>query len=264
MNEHDGVLMLYVYCITGMTPGIEYKLKAGAECFFVRHKDLCALASRVSSSEFGEENLKKNLNDTGWLESRVLTHERVVEEVMNECTVIPLKFGTVFTAEENVRHMLEERRANFRTVLGRLEGKEEWGVKVYCDMDGLKKRLSEEEEDIRRFEDDIRSSSPGKAYLLKKKAAGLLDEILAKRTWEYNNDSVEGLTERSHGVVVNGTIPEEVTGVKEKMILNTACLVEKTRLGEFLGAVNSLGEKYEDACLKFVCTGPWPPYNFCS
>ena len=111
---------------------------------------------------------------------------------------------------------------------------------------------------------DIKSSSPGKAYLLKKKAAGLLDEILAKRTWDYNNDSMERLREQSLGVVVNGTIPEEVTGIKEKMILNTACLVEKTRLGEFLNTVNSLREKYEDAGLKFVCTGPWPPYNYCS
>ena len=153
MNERDGVLMLYVYCITGMTPGNGRELRSGVDCFFVRHKDLCALASLVSSSEFGVENFKKNLNDTGWLESRVLAHERVIEEVMEGCTVIPLKFGTVFTAEENVRHMLEEQRANFRAVLDRLEGKEEWGVKVYCDMDGLKKRLSEEEEDLRRFED---------------------------------------------------------------------------------------------------------------
>ena len=49
--------------------------------------------------------------------------------------------------------------------------------------------------------------------------------------------------------------------IGDRMILNAAYLVERSREQEFDEVVKSLSRKYEDE-LSFKYTGPWPPYNF--
>ena len=48
------------------------------------------------------------------------------------------------------------------------------------------------------------------------------------------------------------------------MILNAVFLLAKPKLEDFIESIDCLKEKYKDTGLKFDCTGPWPPYNFCS
>jgi hypothetical protein len=49
--------------------------------------------------------------------------------------------------------------------------------------------------------------------------------------------------------------------IGDRMIMNAAYLVERSREQEFDEAVKALSRKYEDV-LSFKYTGPWPPYNF--
>ena len=45
------------------------------------------------------------------------------------------------------------------------------------------------------------------------------------------------------------------------MILNAAFLVERDKAAEFDAKVQEIARKYEGT-LRFLYTGPWPPYNF--
>jgi len=257
--------MIYVYCVTGVMPGFKHISEEMADdVHFIHHKGLYAIVSKVSSDEFGEENIKKNLSDMKWLESKVLRHEKVIEEVMRNCTVIPFKFATIFKTEENVMALLEEHSEEFKKNLEGLKGKDEWGVKVYCNIDILKANLIQEDAGIKRFEQEINLSSTGKAYFLKKKKNELIENILNKKINEYGQDSFEKLNALSIGARINKLLPKEVTERKDEMILNAAFLIDKTTLKDFIDSIDYLKEKYNDKGLDFDCTGPWPPYNFCS
>ena len=49
--------------------------------------------------------------------------------------------------------------------------------------------------------------------------------------------------------------------IGDRMILNGAYLVDRSREEDFDRVVKQMSQKYEDV-LSFKYTGPWPPYNF--
>ncbi|MEK6545253.1 MAG: GvpL/GvpF family gas vesicle protein, partial [Nitrospinota bacterium] len=148
--------------------------------------------------------------------------------------------------------------------LDNLEGREEWGVKVYCDFNMLKMNLIKEDGEIKKMDGDIESSSEGRAYLLRKKRDDLLEKMLNRKINEYGQDSFEKLKTFSIDTRINKIKPREVTGREDEMILNTAFLLEKNKIKDLLYALNYLKVKYNDKGLYFNCTVPWPPHNFCS
>ncbi|MBI4684686.1 MAG: GvpL/GvpF family gas vesicle protein [Nitrospirae bacterium] len=263
--------LIYVYCVSHKEPnfkdsdlGNSHTKIFGVRVYPICHQDLYAVVSKVSEDEFTEENLKKNLSDMKWVESNVLRHEEVIEEIMRDCTVIPFKFATIFKTEENVKALLEEHTEEFKKSLEGLEGKEEWGIKVYCNIDILKTNLIKENEEIKRMEQDIKLSSAGKAYLLMKKRDGLIESILNKKINEYGQDIFEELNALSRDTRINKLLPKEVTEQKDEMILNAAFLIDTCKIIVFIDTAIFLKEKYKDKGLNLNCTGPWPPYNFCS
>lgn len=256
--------LVYLYCVTNEEPGLEEAGSLVNNLYFVYQKGLYAVAGKVRESEFGEQNLKKNLADLGWVSTKASNHEKVIEEVMRGACVIPFKFATLFNTDDSLKAMLEQYAEEFKAVLKRLENKEEWGVKIYSDIEKLKASLADDEPEILEIENEINLSSPGKAYLLKKKKAELIEDTLNKKINEYGQESFELLKELSSEARINKLLPKEVTDREEDMILNSAFLVNKDAVDDFINMVDTLKMHYEDKGFFFDCTGPWPPYNFCS
>ena len=151
----------------------------------------------------------------------------------------------------------------FKENLDRVEGKEEWGGKIYCNSGKLKESLMQEDEQLLNIDKEIDGSAPGKAYLLKKKKEELLNIAVNKKFNEYGQISFDRLRERSQEAGINKLLPKEVTERSDEMILNSAFLINKDKVGDFLNIVDDLRVEYTDKGLFFDCTGPWPPYNFC-
>lgn len=257
--------LIYIYCITEKAPEFSPALEEGdKDIYFISHKGLYAVVSEVLSDEFSEDMLKKNLNDMEWLESRIRTHERVIEKVMEQSAVIPFKFATIFKTEDNLKAMIDNYLDEFRDILKQLEGQEEWGVKIYCDMEKFKTAVVKKDEQILRVEEKISSSGVGRAYFLNKKKEELIDDIANKKITGYRMEIRETLQEHSSGARPVKLLPKEITGRKDEMILNVAFLVDKTKLKGFIDSISYLNGEYADKGLNFDCTGPWPPYNFCS
>jgi len=63
---------------------------------------------------------------------------------------------------------------------------------------------------------------------------------------------------------INKLLPKQVTEREDDMILNSAFLVGKDEVGDFINIVDTLKVHYENKGVSIDCTGPWPPYNFCS
>ena len=230
--------------------------------YFIYHQGLFVLVSRVRKDEFGEENLKKNLADLEWIEQRASIHEKVIEEVMKDTCVIPFKFATLFNNEDSLKAMVEEYAEELKNNLNNLEGKEEWGLKIYCDIEKLKGVLTQKDDEISKVDKEISSSSPGKAFILKKKKKELLNTVLNAKLNKYGQNSFEELKELSLQTSINKLLPKEITERKDEMILNAAFLMAKDKVKEFISRVDNLKTEYSDKGIDFDCTGPWPPYNF--
>jgi hypothetical protein len=159
--------------------------------------------------------------------------------------------------------MLGQHLEEFKDILKKLEDKEEWGVKIYCDLEKLKEVIIQEDEEISKLDKEINSSLTGKAYLLKKKKEELLNIATNKKLNEYGEVSFDRLREKSQEARINKLLPREVTERKDEMILNSAFLVGKNKVNNLLKVVEDLKIMFNGKGLFFDCTGPWPPYNFC-
>ena len=255
--------LVYLYCVTNEEPKLTEKEDLVDNLYFFCHRGLYAVASKVKESEFDEEGLKKNMADLEWIKANATLHERVIEQVMANADVIPFKLGTLFNTDGSLKVMLEEHSEEFKTILRKLENKEEWGVKIYCDMDKLKESVINDESEILKIGDEIKSSLPGKAFFLEKKKDELLAQEVNRKINECGQESFELLKELSFEARVNKLLPREVTERGDEMVLNSAFLVVKDEVRDFINMVDTLKMHYENKDFFIDCTGPWPPYNFC-
>ena len=254
--------LIYLYCITNRMPQPKWD---GYGVYSINHQGLCAIVSKVPEDEFGEENLKKNLSNSEWLKNMAFRHEKIIEEVMEHGCVVPFKLATLFKTEDSLRAMLKEHAEKIKENLEDLEEKEEWGIKIYCDMERFKKGFLKEDKEILRLDKEISLSAlgRGKAFLLKKKRDQLLNDLIDKKINEAVQEFLSGLKQQSLRTRVNRLLPGDVTGRRDDMILNAAFLVEKDKWSAFIREINVLKRQYEGTGYIFGCTGPWPPYNFC-
>ncbi|HAS17311.1 MAG TPA: hypothetical protein DDX84_03735 [Nitrospiraceae bacterium] len=267
--------LVYLYCVTDKKPLLkeEYPItplykKGGIKdmhgVYSVAHSRLYAVVSKVFEDEFSKENLEKNLNDMKWLKIKVSTHENIIEEVMKENCVIPFKFATLFRTEDNLKACLNEHAEELIENLSYIKGKKEWGVKIYFNMDRLSNFLIKENGEILALDHEIRSSSPGKAFLFRKKKEELIIKMADRMIDRYIQDCINSLNKQSLDICINKLLPKEITDREEKMILNAVFLVKENNVNTFMNTVNRIRRKYEKNGLFVDCTGPWPPYNFCN
>ena len=182
----------------------------------------------------------------------VLAHERVNEAVMRQHTVIPMSFGTVFKTREDIVELLRGAHTAFSDVLAKMEDKLEFGLKVLWDRDIIVREIEREDEDIQRLKKEI-SSQKGSTYFARMQYGRLVDGALQTRSERCVADIFEQLRDVSVASRANKPIGD-------KMIMNAAFLVSRSREAAFDARVKQVGSHYENLTFKY--TGPWPPYNF--
>jgi hypothetical protein len=223
----------------------------------VRLGRLAAITSRVSLAEFGEEELRENLNDLEWLEEKARAHEAVLEAALAQMTVVPLRMCTIYLSETQVRDMLERERSLLDDALRRLEHKSEWGVKLICEPGALLRAASEEETDP--GEHDV---TEGTAYMNRKRreAQARDEEDRVAAAWAQKVH--ERLASLAAEARRNPLQSPEVSGHEGEMLLNGAYLVDDADLERFRERVDLLDAEFGRLGAAVELTGPWPPYNF--
>jgi hypothetical protein len=255
--------LIYLYCVTNREPKLEQTEALHNGLYYVHREGLYAVAGKVEELEFGEEGLRRNMADFHWAKSKASAHEMIIERVMTDTDVIPFRFGTLFSTEDSLEGMLEQYGDEFKAILRRLANKQEWGLKIYCDPEKLKAGFLGGEERILKIEDEIKTSSVGKAYFLKKRKDAMLERALNERIDACSRESFELLKALSFEARINRLLPKEVTEREGDMVLNVAFLVDRDKANDFLTATDALKMHYENDGFVIDCTGPWPPYNFC-
>ena len=175
--------------------------------------------------------------------------------------VAPLRFGTIYLRGESVERMLEERGAQLRSVLGRLEGREEWGLNLFVERARLREGVAHVSPRLREMGERADASSPGQAYLLRKKIESLRDEEARAETRRVAAEVEGRLGAASDGAARLRVLKDEAAEQGE-LAARFAFLVARNRFNEFRAAAERLAEEYTPLGFRFELTGPWPAYNF--
>ena len=260
----------YVYGIVGCDgkQGIEILQGEGIDpadpVYVLAHRDIQAVVSRVPLSEFGQEELEAKLNDEKWLEAKVYVHQSVLERVLASRTLIPMRFCTIYQSERRIEEMLTHHYDHFAQALRRLEGKREWGVKVFCASETLAQRVGELSDRVKELKTETSKKSNGMAYFLEKRLEKIMGEEMERVKDDCAQQSHERLSNHAEEAVINPLHGREITGRQKEMILNGAYLVAEEKLAGFRAALESLREEYGELGYNYELSGPWPPYNFVS
>jgi hypothetical protein len=264
----------YVYGIVGdvgernqvfqKKPGFSKGIDPAHPVYTLPYQAIQAIVSKVSLQEFGQEELEANLEDIQWVEAKVLAHQRVLEAVLADHTLVPMRFCTIYRSESGVQEVLAKHYDDFVEALAHLKGKQEWGGKVYCDGQTLAQRVGESSNKVKELKAEMEEKSSGAAYFLKKKVYDVITEEVEQASDEYAQRSHDRLSSHAEEAVVNPLQSKELTGRDEAMVLNGAYLVAEERLTAFRAELESLKEEYGDLGFIYEMTGPWPPYNFVS
>lgn len=255
--------LIYVYCILEDQPQFEcHQLNDGVD--FRKVEDYHVAMKFVSPDEFTEENLKKNFANLSWIETNAREHIDIITSIMKYRAVIPFKFGTIFKSEESLEQFIKDYSPSLAENFEAIQGKEEWSVKVYCDKKTLGKQVPEFSGDVSILEEQILKSSPGKAFLLKRKKAELIEQEVEKLMKINGQKCFDEYKKICEAVRVNNLLPRELTERDDDMILNTTLFINKQNIKDFIHTANLQQEKYQSLGFSFEVTGPWPPFSFVS
>jgi hypothetical protein len=209
----------------------------------IAFEDLVAVVSDVPGSHF--DLTRQNL----------VEHQRVLDEVLRRCDVLPFSFGTVAGSDEEVRELLL--RDGFDALHEQLEyvrGCVELELKTFWEQERLFAEIAQESDEVRDLRDTI-PMLPNEDAAVARIALGQLTEaeIEQKSAWEA--DGVLGILEQhAVDVLVNPNL-------SETMLLNASFLVERAREADFDAAVLGIAEAHRGRLI-FNYVGPLPPYSF--
>lgn len=226
----------------------------GAAVRAIADDHLAAATSDVPDSEFGAAALNDHIRDLDWLTPRASTHQRVNARLLEIAdTVIPLSFGTLYRDDDRVREMLRTSPGDRVARLASLAGRAEWVVTVTRDVEDVPGA----DDDLRALDQEISSSTPGRAFLLEKRRTKVAEEAGARSDAEVGRRVVEELAE-----VAERTYREPVADTGRDVIVVRLSLLARRDDDRVDARIDRLRAELEPNGYHVRATGPWPAYRF--
>ncbi len=227
----------------------------------VDYDGLAAIVSQVPASIYAGEAAKHNLNDADWLKENVRKHASIIEQLRSRQTLLPMPFCTVFPDRDSLMESLSSRHGQYMEALERVDGRQEWGLRVYRNVTLLADKVQESD---RRFEGAFGNLAKGVVNYLKEEL-GRLDRGAQSPIELMTDHCVQRSHEAMLAISADGKANPDQHGqprANEEIILNAAYLVDDSADQEVRAEVERLKAEYSELGFRFELTGPWPPYHF--
>lgn len=221
---------------------------AGAPPKLLSHHGLIAVVSEVPEGDFAEEPLKAHLEDLDWLTATARAHQGVIDALTVVTTPLPLRLGTVFRDDSGVRVMMEAREDSFHRTLDRLEGRVEWGVKVYADLGTPQTGRP------------AQTAATGRDYLRQRRMRTRSQEEMWQRAEAFSRRLHETLSGHAEDFRLHAPQSPALSQAVGRNVLNAAYLVPRGKSEEFVEVVDRT--KDDTPGLRVELTGPWAAYSF--
>jgi Gas vesicle synthesis protein GvpL/GvpF len=219
------VIWVYAICERPELPPPRRRGLAQAPLDGVRHGALLAVISRHVHPP-GDPAL-----DALWV------HERVVERIMADRAVLPMRFGTRLPDDDAMAEVLASRQQEFLAALDRVRGRVEVGVRAMQPQP-----VGPEPPAL----PVVPVAMSGREYVEAKLRNGRRTDHEAAALHEPLAKLAVAVSRRA------AQAPDE--------LLRASYLVETANLARFRGTVERLQRAHEEVAI--LCTGPWPPYSF--
>ncbi|MFZ4238788.1 GvpL/GvpF family gas vesicle protein [Streptomyces murinus] len=229
----------------------------GAPPALLSHRGLIAVVSTVPEADFCEEGLKAHLEDLDWLAATARAHQGVIDALTTVTTPLPLRLATVFRDDSGVRSMMEARETDFLHALDRLEGRVEWGVKVFTEPPP--EPATDERAGTATGEKSDKPVS-GRDYLRRRRADTRAHEADLQAAEAFADALHQRLGEHAEASRLHPPQNASLSGARGRNVLNAAYLVPRNRSEEFVELVDRT--KDEAGGLRVELTGPWAAYSF--
>ena len=211
------------------------------------YQDVSAVVSDLPFTKF--DSLPKET-----LILNLAVYQAVIERVMKDSHIIPVKFGAMIKKDEELKIILENGYGQINENLKQMEGKIELNVAaVWSDFETVLKEIGEEE-GIRKIKEEAASKAPDEVFEVKINVGRLVKESLDKRKEECASLILDVLKKEAEDYCPHAMMDDS-------MIMNTAFLINKDKQGAFENQVDELDSHYQDK-INFRIVGPLPPYSF--
>ena len=228
---------------------------AGRSVRLIGAADLVAVASPVELAEFGEEPLRRNMENLPWLEAVARLHHDVVSAIAEITPVVPMRLATVYRSDEGLVRMLGQRQQEFLAALGRIAGRIEFGVKAYVatNADAVSPPTGQ-------LSAVPPARGSGTDYLMKRRAQLTAAEDARKAAVASAERVHRELAGQAVAAALHRPQDPQLSGATARMIMNAAYLLDDKDRVEFAAAVERAGSA--NPAVRLELTGPWPPYSF--
>jgi len=214
-----------------------------AEVYTINHRELAAVVSDTALEEI--DPTRKD----------VRAHTVVQDELLKNCSLLPMGFGMIADSKDDVLKLLEKNYQGLSRELVRLAGKVEVELKVYWDQEAMIKELQGGSEELTRLKTKVKNAqSPIEAQRLLIEAGKLVERITLDWKARYADRVYTVLKGLSIDARLNNPL-----GVKN--VLNASFLIERAGESDFQKEVFKLDSQYQGK-VNFKYVGPLAPYNF--
>lgn len=226
--------------LSGLVKGIQGI--SGSDLYALSFNDISVAVSDFTPSKY---TINKEL---------AIDFARVIEELSQQVTLLPVRFGTFLKSDEIVNQLLINHYDSFLKNLQKVENKYEFGLKVLWDYEKCseKIRVKAESEEVKAG-DYFSTSTIHTNYLLEKIKKHRLEDALLKHVEQFIEDISRHLAQINPDCKFKKMLTHSI-------ILDAVFLVEKKKGDEFIQAIEAFKQQHDD--LQFLLTGPWPPYSF--
>lgn len=220
----------------------------GNEVYAIGYKDIVCVVSDSTGAAMDPADKEALLR-------HLIGHQSVMEKVMAEHTIIPIRVGTRLNAVKDVEKALEWGYEEFSMRLKAFEGKVETEVTaLWSDLNGVIKRIAGEDPEISGLKNRV-SLSPSRENLAERiKIGSMIKDALDRERDRIRGEALRSLKRCSVDFRDHGPVDENA-------VMSCAFLVEKKGVGAFHSALNEFNERF-GGMLNFKCVSPLPPYSF--
>ncbi len=221
----------------------------GGEVYTQPYQDIAAVVSNSPSIQF--DSLPKET-----LLLHLAVYQAVIERIMKNHYIIPMKFGTAVQGEEEIKRILKKGYDQIKTSITAMEDKIELDVvAMWSNLDAVLKAIGEEEE-VKKLKAEAESKPPDQRLEAGINLGKMVKASINRKREKYAFEMLDVLkkeseTHRAHDVM------------DDSMIMNVAFLINKDSKEAFESKIDRLDEKYQDE-INFRIVGPLPPYSFCT
>ncbi|MBW0107078.1 GvpL/GvpF family gas vesicle protein [Pseudonocardia sp. KRD291] len=185
----------------------------------------------------------------------LMSHERVVNAIAENMTVLPMRFGGVVANDQAVvDELLEQNHDYFVWALEQLDGCVQFVLHGRYDQDQLLGRILGDNAEMAELSESIRGTQPDATYYERIR----LGEMISAEV-ERQRVADAGSAEERISPFAVAVATKEATG--EDGAVNLSVLVRREHRSDFEQAVDALGDEWGDrVALRLI--GPVAPFDF--